>query len=221
MHIKMLGTAAADSVPAGTEVPIDESFSGLVFKTQKPLIVPDFAKETRFPTTAHLRPAGVQSFCMFPLTTPLRRLGAIAFGSSTIDLFKESELDYLGMVADQVAVAVDSVLHHEAAQSAERQLRRERDRLRLLLDVNNAVVANLSMDALFSAVGVIRRRDEQAAVVGRHVQDRVAPVHRPAQVGDAVVGEVQQCGQRTRGRPDQGDVEGGRGDTDDHLIRHE
>ena len=152
MHIKMLGTAAADSVPSGTEVPIDESFSGLVFKTQKPLIVPDFAKETRFPTTAHLRPAGVQSFCMFPLTTPLRRLGAIAFGSSTIDLFKESELDYLGMVADQVAVAVDNVLHHEAAQSAERQLRRERDRLRLLLDVNNAVVANLSMDALFSAV---------------------------------------------------------------------
>ena len=130
--------SAADSVPAGTEVPIDESFSGLVFKTQKPLIVPDFAKETRFPTTAHLRPAGVQSFCMFPLTTPLRRLGAIAFGSSTIDLFKESELDYLGMVADQVAVAVDNVLHHEAAQSAERQLRRERDRLRLLLDVNRA-----------------------------------------------------------------------------------
>src|SRR6059058_1130991 len=104
MHIKMIGTAAADSVPAGTDL-IDESFSGLVFKTQKPLIVPDLAKDTRFPTTAHLRPAGVQSFCMFPLTTPLRRLGAIAFGSSTIDLFKESEIDYLGMVADQVAVA--------------------------------------------------------------------------------------------------------------------
>jgi formate hydrogenlyase transcriptional activator len=152
MRIHMLGTADADSVPAGSEVPIDESFSGLVFKTQKPLIVPDLSKETRFPNTAYLRPIGVESFCMFPLTTTLRRLGAIAFGGTTTNSFKESELEFLGMVADQVAVAVDNVLHHEAAQSAERQLRRERDRLRLLLAVNNAVVSNLGMDALFSAV---------------------------------------------------------------------
>ena len=46
-------------------------------------------------------------------------------------------------VAKQVAVAVDNVLHDESAQSAQRQLTRERDRLQLLLEVNNAVVSHL------------------------------------------------------------------------------
>ena len=46
-------------------------------------------------------------------------------------------------VAKQVAVAVDNVLHDKSAESAQQQLARERDRLRLLLDVNNAVVSHL------------------------------------------------------------------------------
>ena len=46
-------------------------------------------------------------------------------------------------VANQVAVAVDNVLHAESAQSAQQQLAHERDRQRLLLEVNNAVVSNL------------------------------------------------------------------------------
>ena len=49
-------------------------------------------------------------------------------------------------VASQVAVAVDNVLHDKSAELAQAQLKRERDRLQLLLEVNNAVVSHLGMD---------------------------------------------------------------------------
>ena len=55
-------------------------------------------------------------------------------------------------VAKQVAVAVDNVLHQESARSAQLELARERDRFRLLLEVNNAVVSHLNMDDVFASV---------------------------------------------------------------------
>jgi formate hydrogenlyase transcriptional activator len=61
-------------------------------------------------------------------------------------------------VAKQVAVAVDNVLHDESDRSAQQQLARERDRLRLLLDVNNAVVSHLNLDEMFTAVSACLRQ---------------------------------------------------------------
>ena len=61
-------------------------------------------------------------------------------------------------VAKQVAVAVDNVLHDESAQSAQQQLARERDRQQLLLEVNNAVVSNLNLDQVFTAVSACLRK---------------------------------------------------------------
>ena len=55
-------------------------------------------------------------------------------------------------VASQVAVAVDNVLHDKTAESAQAQLKRERDRLQLLLEVNNTVVSHLGMDEMFVAI---------------------------------------------------------------------
>src|SRR5262245_3915776 len=54
MRIDMLGTADADSIPPGLELPLDESFSGLVFTTQQPVIVQNLDAARRFPRTATL-----------------------------------------------------------------------------------------------------------------------------------------------------------------------
>ncbi len=53
-------------------------------------------------------------------------------------------------VARQVAVAVDNALNFQAAQAYQQQLARERDRLRVLLEVNNAVVSTLDLRRTFS-----------------------------------------------------------------------
>ncbi len=47
-----------------------------------------------------------------------------------------------------MAVAVDNALNFERAQAYQRQLAQERDRLRVLLEVNNAVVSKLDLHAL-------------------------------------------------------------------------
>ena len=55
-------------------------------------------------------------------------------------------------VACQVAVAVDNALNLESSQAYQSQLSRERDRLRVLLDVNNVLVTSLELPELFRGI---------------------------------------------------------------------
>ncbi|MGH7228319.1 MAG: sigma 54-interacting transcriptional regulator, partial [Nitrospiraceae bacterium] len=159
MRLHILAVPVPSTIRPGLELPIDESPGGLVWKTQQPLMVEDVAQESRFPKLIPmLRENGVQSFCAVPLTTALRRVGAMGFGSLQKRAYQEVELNFMQQVAKQIAVAVDNVLHDESAQSAQEHLRRERDRVRLLLEVNNAVVSHLGLDDLFPAVSACLRK---------------------------------------------------------------
>jgi formate hydrogenlyase transcriptional activator len=153
MRLHMIGTADADRIPPGTELDLHDSYSGEVFRTQRSIIVHNRDEATRYAGSRDLaRRIGVESFCILPITTIVRPLGAIGFGSRKPYAFGDEELDFLGLVAKQVAVAVDNVLHDESDRAVRAELERERDRLRLLLDVNNAVVSHLSMDDMFVAI---------------------------------------------------------------------
>jgi formate hydrogenlyase transcriptional activator len=159
MRLWILVTSIPSTISPGIEIPVDESPGGLVWKTQQPLTVDDIAQEHRFPKLmAMFRENGVQSYCVVPLTTAQRRLGAMGFGSLQMKAYQEAEITFMQQVASQVAVAVDNVLHEESAQSSQQQLEHERDRQRLLLEVNNAVVSHLDLDDLFTAVSSCLRR---------------------------------------------------------------
>jgi formate hydrogenlyase transcriptional activator len=159
MRLWLLVSSQPSTISPGLELPVDESPGGLVWKTQQPLTVNDLVEERRFPKLmAMLRENGVQSFSVVPLTTAQRRLGAMGFGSLQKRTYQEAELNFMQQVANQVAVAVDNVLHAESAQSAQQQLAHERDRQQLLLEVNNAVVANLDLDQVFTAVSACLRK---------------------------------------------------------------
>jgi formate hydrogenlyase transcriptional activator len=159
MRLHLLVAPEESTIRPGFELPVDESPSGLAWTTQQPVMVEDVEAETRFPQlTSLLRENSVQSWCAVPLTTALRRLGSMGFGSATPRRYQEADLNFLRQVANQVAVAVDNVLHHESAQSAHQLLTRERDRLQLLLEVNNAVVSHLNLDDVFTAVSSCLRR---------------------------------------------------------------
>src|SRR5881296_981688 len=141
------------------ELPVSESPAGLVWQTQRPLVVPRIDRETRFAEVRRiLRAEGMRSCCVLPLTTPLRRLGGLSFASQDEDAFSDSDVEVLQELTSQVALAVDNTLHHEAARQAQQQLACERDRLELLLEVNNALVSNLEPRALFSAIATCLRR---------------------------------------------------------------
>jgi formate hydrogenlyase transcriptional activator len=104
------------------------TYPGWAWWTQKPVVVPHVDEETCFSALIKvLRQNSVKSFCALPLTTSLRRLGALAFGSVKEHAYGESDLFFLQQVTNQVAVAVDNALYYESAQSARRELVQERD----------------------------------------------------------------------------------------------
>ena len=153
MRLRLLIAPDESTIRQGEDFPVDGSPGGFVFQTQQPLIVNDVTLETRYPVViSRLIENGVQSFCSVPLTTALGRLGAMGFGSLQTHIYDDSEVAFMCEVAKQIAVAVDNVLHDESARSMQRELARERDRLRLLLEVNNAVVSHLNMDDVFASV---------------------------------------------------------------------
>jgi formate hydrogenlyase transcriptional activator len=146
-------------VPTVIELPPPETPSGIAWLTQQPVVVPNIDRESRFPAIAEfLRAEGMRSLCILPLTTPLRRLGALGFSSREEDAFREADVEFLQHLANHVAVVVDNNLHHQAAEQAKRELGAERDRLRLLLEINNALVSNLEPRRLFSAISSCVKR---------------------------------------------------------------
>ena len=159
MRVHVLVSPDPINISPGLEFPVDGSPGGLVWETQQPVVVEDVSRETRFPKFIPVaRDAGVQTFCSVPLTTAIRRLGAMGFGTRHARVYQDDELRFMQQVAKHVALAVDNVLHEESALAAQRQLIQERDRVRLLLEVNNAVVSHLSLDSLFPAVSTCLRR---------------------------------------------------------------
>jgi formate hydrogenlyase transcriptional activator len=137
--------------PSG-ECPM-ETPGAWVRETQESWVVSDMQSEGRFPDVARwLHERGVLSLCVVPVTTVLRKLGALAFGSKVAAAYSADDVTFLHQVARQVAVAVDNALNFAQAQSVQEQLKNERDRLSLLLEVNNTVVSVLDLHELLNAV---------------------------------------------------------------------
>ena len=147
--------------PTTAEVPVEDSPIGWVWQTQQPLVVPDDEMEERFSgALAGLKKKGIRSYCALPLTTTQRRLGALGLGSSREGLYGEKDLRLLQRVAELVALAVENSLMFGALQL-------ERQRLQMVLEVNNTLVTNLDIQQLFPAIaGFIRKvvRQDYASV---------------------------------------------------------
>ncbi len=151
MRLHILETDHPTDAPIGKDQPVDTHPSGWVWQQQEPLVVSDTHEETRFPEyMALLREKGVRAFALVPLTTAQRRVGAMGFGRMVPDAILE--LQFMQRVASQVAVAVDNALNVESSQAYQKQLATERDRLRVLLDLNNVLVTSRELPELFRGI---------------------------------------------------------------------
>ena len=153
MRVHILDSDGPDSVRPGMEFSMDESPSAWVWNNQQPLVLEDLDCEARFTRPIKLlQEYGVRSFCSIPLSTPRRRLGAFNLGHTAPGVYALDHLEIQTLAASQVAVAVENALNYQDASTLQREVARERDRLKLLLDVNNAVVSNLSLIELFKVI---------------------------------------------------------------------
>ena len=175
------------------EIAVDGSPAGLAWQTQETVVMADLDRETRYPIGDEImRGWGMRSYCAVPLTSPLRRLGALGFASAKENAFGPDTVPFLQRLANQVALAVDNTLHHEAAESAQQELARERDRLRLVLEVNNILVSNLELRPLFTAIiGTLRKLvpHEFTALVIWDEERKVMDVHASEFAGRDLVTE--------------------------------
>jgi formate hydrogenlyase transcriptional activator len=159
MRLHIMESDRPLSTGLGPDHPPSDSPGGWVWQSQEPMVIADLNQETRFPRITPVWCAyGMQSGCYLPLTTPQRRLGAINFASARPRTYDSGDLRLFAQVARFVAVAVDNALNSQSAQAYQRQLAQERDRLRLLLEINNAVVSQLDFRRLFQQIASSLRR---------------------------------------------------------------
>ncbi|HXE33506.1 MAG TPA: sigma 54-interacting transcriptional regulator [Verrucomicrobiae bacterium] len=153
MRLHILETRLPTPAKTGSETPVDGHPSGWVWQSQQPFVVTDTEEDQRFPDFLHrLREVGVRSLAMVPLTTAQHRLGAMGFGRLVPQLITDTELQFMQRVGSQVAVAVDNALNFQTSQAYQIQLARERDRLQVLLDVNNILVSTRELRELFRGI---------------------------------------------------------------------
>src|SRR2546425_6871108 len=153
MRLHVLETRIPSEKPTGTEAPVENNPSGWVWQTQESFVVSDVEEETRFPEfLKRFREHNVRSLAIIPLTTAQRRLGAMGFGRLVPQCITDTELQFMQRVASQVAVAVDNALNFQSSQAYQTQLARERDRLQVLLEVNNVLITTRELPEVFRGI---------------------------------------------------------------------
>jgi formate hydrogenlyase transcriptional activator len=136
-----------------------ETPSGWVYESQQPMVIPDWNTESRYERLGELlRSCNIRSSCVLPLSTAKRRVGTFAVGMSTSNSYTEEEVQFLSLVADHIALAVDSAISFESSMEARAELEIQKDRLQLVLDLTNRLVTNLELHDLLREVSATIRR---------------------------------------------------------------
>jgi formate hydrogenlyase transcriptional activator len=159
MRLHVLHSLKSNPDWLGQDFDIDDSPSGTVWRNQMVFVCDDLARENRFQKAKELfRQHGVRSLCVLPLTTPGGCLGAMTIGRAEPSGFEDEEVDFAKLIATQVAIALENARYYEHSAALRRELLRERDRLQTVLELNNAVVSNLELRALFNALSANLRK---------------------------------------------------------------
>jgi formate hydrogenlyase transcriptional activator len=151
--------------PHPAEVQLEGTLPWWVAENQQAAVIADVWRETRFPSTVEqLRKNGLQSACALPLSTAHRRLGSLIIASQKIDAYTEDEVEFLALVANQIALAMDDAINFQAS-------RRAQERLELLLDLTNRLISTLDLRDLLRVIAANLRGVMQSDGVGIHLPD--------------------------------------------------
>lgn len=143
---------------APVEIPVDGSAVGWVWQNAQTLAIRDLESDARFSTSSTPQKHRARSILAIPLNTARRRLGVLSFWSDRPAAFDHVDIHFAELVATHIAVAIGNVTTYEEAKSAQQQITKERDQLRMLLDVSNAVVSTFDLRELLKTISAYLRR---------------------------------------------------------------
>src|SRR5579863_1226490 len=150
--------ASAIESLAVRSIPKEKTVVWWVYQNQQPVVIPFIDRETSFPLLAErLSKLGLRSLCALPLSTAHRKLGSLVFASHLDDAYSHQDQEFLSVVANQIAVALDDA--------------RAQARLRLLLDITNRIVTKLDLRDLLGEIVASVRHFLQCDSVGVALPD--------------------------------------------------
>ena len=150
--------ADAPAIKVGTKISrIGAAAQAL--EQKEPVFLPDVSQEMlKHPELAPFAAQSVgRSTYIFPVFTAQQQFGLLAVNKERGQEFVREDVELLRSLTSHVAIALECALARDCAEQYQLELATERDRLRLLLEINNHVVTKLDMDDLFrSASASIR-----------------------------------------------------------------
>jgi formate hydrogenlyase transcriptional activator len=148
----------APEIKIGSRIP-RTGVAAEVLEQQKPIFLPDVSHEmAKIPDLAPFAPAAVaRSTYLFPVSTYQKKYGFLAVTKLAGQEFLSEDVELVASLASHIAVALECALATDRAEQYQRELASERDRLRLVLEINNHVSKLDIDDVLRSASTSIRR----------------------------------------------------------------
>ena len=131
-----------------------------VLDEQQPVFMPDVAQEMlKHPALAPFAAESVgRPTYAFPISTSQKQYGILVVTKDRGQEFMPEDVEMLRSLASHVAVALECALARDRAELYQREVMKERDRLQLLLEVNNHIVSKLEVDEFFQAVAASMRK---------------------------------------------------------------
>jgi formate hydrogenlyase transcriptional activator len=142
----------------GLEMAAAESHVGWVFQHRQPLLRRDLESKRQYPMEDRAFADGVRSYVIVPLIARAKTIGTLAVASTRANQYSEADAMFLQEVANQVALAVENMKAYEEIASLNARAATIADRYRSLLEINNAIISNLTREALFRAITQALRR---------------------------------------------------------------
>jgi len=147
-----------DYFKVGVEMSRTDSHSGWVLQHLRPLVCPDIAASMKYPVERLLLEEGIQSYCVVPLILGGKGIGTLNIGSDAKGRYSEADAEFLLEIANQVALAVGNMKSYQEIAALNTKVEHTAERYRTLLEINNAIITNLSQEALLHTISKVLSR---------------------------------------------------------------
>jgi formate hydrogenlyase transcriptional activator len=105
------------------------------------------------------------------LTCANGRIGGIVIGSREPAAYSQEDVRFLSLVTDVIAIAMDNAINFDSIRRTQDDLKAEKGRLQLLLDLSDQIVSNLESGHLLSTISAMVRRMIECDSVAIHLPD--------------------------------------------------
>jgi len=138
LRVQFLESSSKEKQPSDSMISINDSPAGYAFRTRGPVLLNRIAGS---PFSAegvkHLTDMKMQSACWVPLINREQNLGTIAIASRREAAFSDRDVEMLGQIASQIAMAVNNAIAFKQIADLKDKLKQEKQYLEDELNLEN------------------------------------------------------------------------------------